>query len=229
MVDVDKLKEIEELYMKLPTFKESFLPWLKEAKITLNRVKRDYEAKDISGAMYNMQQSLEKSIKYAHLSMGIITECDAKSKISHRPEKLFRKALSVWELNECQKSYEKDLSIIEPLNFKKRIDYLMPKLDQKIKCIHAGFKNSGESIIKYYFGDTVVDKGLQDFAEKTLKEEYIRDVNWEYVYWIQYYLSLILCGTESNTRYPDVETNYSPSDKYSATSDFIEWIPMSFS
>ena len=79
MVNVGKLKEIEELYMKLPMFKESFLPWLEEAKISLNRAKRDYEAKDISGAMYNIQQSLEKSIKYVHLSMGIITEHYAKS------------------------------------------------------------------------------------------------------------------------------------------------------
>lgn len=45
MVNVDKLKEIEKLYMKLPMFKESFLPWLEEAKISLNRAKRDYEAK----------------------------------------------------------------------------------------------------------------------------------------------------------------------------------------
>ncbi len=226
MVNVGKLKEIEELYMKLPMFKESFLPWLEEAKISLNRAKRDYEAKDISGAMYNIQQSLEKSIKYVHLSMGIITEHYAKTKISHKPEKLFRKALSAWELNECQKSYDKDLLIIELLKLKKRIDYLIPKLEQKIKCIHASLKISRESIVKYYFGSIVMDRDLQGFDEKVLKEEYIRDVNWEYVYWIQYYLSLILCGTESNTRYPDVDTNYSPSDKYSATSDFVEWIPV---
>lgn len=225
-MDADNLKEIEELYMKLPMFKESFLPWLEEAKITLNRVKRDYEAKDISGAIYNMQQSLEKSIKYVHLSIGVITERDAKFKISHKPEKLFRKALSEWKLNEYQKSYDKDLLIIEPLNLKERIDYLIPKLEQKIKCIYAGFKISGESIIKYYLDNIVIDKDLQEFAEKTLKEEYIRDVSWEYVYWIQYYLSLILCATESNTRYPDVETNYSPNDKYSETSDIVQWIPV---
>lgn len=55
--------------------------------------------------MYNMQQSLEKSIKYVHLSMGIITDHYTKTKNSHKPEKLFFKRYIEWKNEDNQKYY----------------------------------------------------------------------------------------------------------------------------
>lgn len=196
------------------------------------------QIKEYHNAVYHFQQSVEKSCKYLGLTNQIFTFNELR-KIGHDPHKVFDMLFS-------SDFYTRIFTDSDYKSFKDEIYKLT--IDEIVKISHDGIqaiieepheeysgKLASDIVIDYYkknplsANDSSIKVLLENIrimrgypkCESICKQLIRRNDNIEICMSAQMFMSFLVRGVETNSRYPD-ENGITPSDIYSEKSPLVQ-------
>lgn len=225
-------------------------------KILLDISQEDFKASSLlynngfyPQALFYLQQSIEKLIKYLGLKDEVIKQDELVKKISHKSTLIFKRAMIKYQhLDDENKDADvnndfQDLNNqIEKLPENKILDVILSKILEtlKVKSLVPPNIDSEQSFEDFYnflkrtdpntpnLDDFIDDKSFKQIAQemfddfKTDLDDNIKGIA------ILFYINIITERLVSSVRYPDINNMINPSERYNSNNQLIRELPNLF-
>lgn len=212
--------------LTVPTFNNKFISWLECSKesCTSAKILLDNSA-SMNQIVYNIQQAIEKFVKFGIGASGIIKEEKFEKQIGHNTDKAFKNAFDKYKISYKSRQYDKyKVDILSRNTIEERFEYAYPYIEKEINSMIKDIRESDiDSKLDYLELGFIKGKYSVEFSG-TLNDIHEIQREWECFHEISFWLSLIYIDTESDTRYPSVEKDYAPSDKYKCTKKLQKYL-----
>lgn len=196
-------------------------------------------------ALFSFQQSVEKAIKYLGLKDDIVTPNELERKISHKSNKIFRRAIlkilpvSAYDAeHEVDKDFNELKQLVEKIPFEKSVDLILkniieivennPYLPSEFQSI-SNYKDLAAVLGQFEPNNTDIEKLKEiddDIIFKPLADKMLNDFKSKLDDYIKgvmilFCINLLTENLVSSVRYPDFVTMTNPGVEFNENHPLI--------